>query len=63
MRTIDSTPWRKSTYSQGVGTECVEVASAPGRVLVADTKQRDRAARTVVAFTPAAWRRFTASLR
>ncbi|MBO0820552.1 MAG: DUF397 domain-containing protein [Nocardiopsaceae bacterium] len=55
--------WRKSTYSGANGGECVEVADAPRTILVRDTKQRGRADRTTLAVTPAAWQRFTASLR
>lgn len=55
--------WRKSTYSSNGGADCVEIASTPGTVLVRDTKQEGRADRAVVAFTPRAWQRFTASLR
>lgn len=51
--------FRKSSYSNGSGGECVEVA-ADGAVYVRDTKQDGRA---VVTFTPGAWGRFTAAIR
>lgn len=51
--------WRKSTYSDGNGGNCVEVASADA-VLVRDTKDRAGAA---LAFGPDAWRRFAAAIR
>jgi hypothetical protein len=51
--------WRKSTYSDGNGGQCVEVASDDA-VLVRDTQDRQGATLSV---TADAWRRFTASLR
>ena len=35
-------PWRKSSYSHGSNTECVEVAPTPVVVGVRDTKARER---------------------
>jgi hypothetical protein len=35
--------WRKSTYSNGVGGECVELAALPGQVLIRDSKDPDGA--------------------
>lgn len=55
--------WRKSSYSNANGGDCVEVASGPGTVLVRDTKQEGRGDRTTLAVAPGAWRRFTAKLR
>lgn len=57
--------WRKSTYSNGGENSCIEVANAPGKVGVRDTKQAHLSsdARTVLHFAPEAWRQFTASLR
>lgn len=56
--------WRKSTYSQGGGGACVEVAGAPGEVGVRDTKQTPLGTRrTTLSFTPDAWASFTASLK
>jgi hypothetical protein len=51
--------WRKSTYSDGNGGQCVEVASA-NAVLVRDT--RDRLG-VILSVTAAAWQQFTASLK
>jgi hypothetical protein len=51
--------WRKSTYSDGNGGNCVEVASDEA-VMVRDTKDRDRGA---LAFTANAWEAFTATLK
>jgi hypothetical protein len=52
--------WRKSTYSDATGGNCVEVATPDQAVAVRDTADRDGAA---LAFTPGAWARFTASLK
>ena len=51
--------WRKSTYSDGNGGACVEVASADG-VEVRDTTDRHGA---TLAFTAGAWASFIARLR
>lgn len=55
--------WRTASYSSAQGGACVEVANTPGLVAVRDTKQAGRADRTVVAFTPGAWQKFTASVK
>jgi hypothetical protein len=51
--------WRKSTYSDGNGGECVEVASA-GAVMIRDTQDRDGVTLTVPAL---AWRAFTVAVQ
>jgi hypothetical protein len=51
--------WRKSTYSDGNGGQCVEVASDDA-VLVRDTQDRHGVTLSV---TAGAWQRFTTSLR
>ncbi|XNL82943.1 DUF397 domain-containing protein [Actinomadura madurae] len=33
--------WRKSSYSDGTGGECVELAAVPGHVLFRDSKDPD----------------------
>lgn len=53
------TDWRKSTYSNDNGGECIEVASGDS-VVVRDTTDRDGG---TLAFTTQAWETFTASLR
>ena len=61
METVDSPTWRKSTYSNGSNTECVEAGAAErGRVLVRDTKNRDG---ETLAFSTQAWSAFTAGLK
>jgi hypothetical protein len=54
MADLSRAAWRTSSYSN-IGGECVEVATAGGIVGIRDT--RDRAG-AVLAFSPAAWRRF-----
>jgi Domain of unknown function (DUF397) len=51
--------WRKSSYSNGGESACVEVASTDF-VLVRDTTNRDGG---TLAFSAEAWERFAASLR
>jgi hypothetical protein len=58
--TASALNWRKSSFSGGNGGQCVESASAPGRVLVRDTADR---AGTVLTFTPQAWQEFAATLK
>jgi hypothetical protein len=52
--------WRKSSYSDGNGGQCVETASAGGVIVVRDTADRDG---PTLAIPAAAWQRFTAALR
>lgn len=54
--------WRKSSYSNGTGGDCVEVADLPdGGRAVRDTK--DRGNGSVLLFTPAEWQAFVAGVR
>jgi len=52
--------WRKSSYSDGNGGNCVEVGTDARVVLVRDTTDRDGG---TLAFTAEAWQRFTNALR
>ncbi len=52
--------WRKSSYSDGNGGNCVEVAGATGVVLVRDTTNRDGG---TLAVTADAWRAFATQLK
>ena len=52
--------WRKSSYSNGQGGDCVELASDSGTVMVRDTKNRQGGTLAVPA---EAWAKFTASPR
>jgi hypothetical protein len=56
----DGATWRKSTYSNGSGGNCVEVGADGPAVMVRDTKDRAGAALT---FGPDAWRRFAAKIK
>jgi hypothetical protein len=49
--------WTKSSYSSNDGPDCIEVAAAPGTVMVRDSKDPDGAR---FAFTPEAWASFLA---
>jgi Domain of unknown function (DUF397) len=51
--------WRKSSYSNGAGGDCLEIAS-DGAILVRDTTDRDGGTLT---FTADAWDAFTAGLK
>jgi xanthine/CO dehydrogenase XdhC/CoxF family maturation factor len=52
--------WRKSTYSDANGGDCVETASREGVVLVRDTANRED---TVLGFSSEARASFTDALR
>ncbi|MGH3246229.1 MAG: DUF397 domain-containing protein [Acidimicrobiales bacterium] len=52
--------WRKSSYSDGNGGDCVETASGDGVILVRDTTNRDG---LTLAVPVGAWERFATSLR
>lgn len=54
--------FRKSSASMNNGN-CGEVGAIGGMVLVRDTKQDGRDDRTVLPFTPAAWRSFLAGVK
>ncbi|MFD5395622.1 DUF397 domain-containing protein [Streptomyces sp. NPDC127097] len=47
--------WIKSSYSTGDGPECLEVATAPGTILIRDSKNPDGPRLT---FTPTTWADF-----
>jgi hypothetical protein len=49
--------WRKSSYSDGNGGQCVEIARDEA-ILVRDTTDRDG---VTLAFTTQAWQKFTAA--
>jgi hypothetical protein len=51
--------WRKSTYSNANGGDCVEVAADARLILVRDTTDRNG---PVLAVSAVAWQEFTASL-
>ncbi|MGW0150399.1 DUF397 domain-containing protein [Streptomyces sp. NPDC004822] len=47
--------WIKSSYSTSSGPDCVEVAAAPGTILVRDSKDPDGPRLTL---TPTTWTAF-----
>ena len=51
--------WRKSTYSDSSGGNCVETASTDGLVAVRDTANRDGG---TLVFTAASWTVFAATI-
>ncbi|MFE4213578.1 DUF397 domain-containing protein [Streptomyces sp. NPDC056844] len=56
-----TTVWRKSTYSNGEGGSCVEIADGfPGLVPVRDSKAPDGPA---LVFTAAPWASFVGAFR
>lgn len=56
--------WRKSTYSGGASSSCVEVGDGRRQVMIRDTKQQHLGdARTVLSVSPDAWRTFITSVR
>jgi hypothetical protein len=59
---LSARAWRKSSYSGGSegGSNCVQVASAQGRIAVRDSKRPSQGAFTT---TPASWRAFVARLK
>jgi hypothetical protein len=52
--------WRKSTYSDATGGNCVEIAASDPAVLVRDTQDQDGVTLSIPAAT---WHAFTDSLR
>ncbi|AUA10216.1 DUF397 domain-containing protein [Streptomyces sp. SID8382] len=60
-RDVSAAVWRKSSYSNGDGGECVEVAdNLPGLVAVRDSKNPDGPA---IPFPTKSWVAFIASLK
>jgi hypothetical protein len=53
--------WRKSSFSGNNGGSCVEAGSAPGAVMVRDTKQHGRG--PVLTFTLDAWKAFATAVK
>ena len=53
--------WRKSSYSNNGGGDCVEAGHLPGTVLIRDTTQHARG--PVLRVSAETWRAFTASVR
>lgn len=61
---MSGTNWRKATYSENGGANCVEVGDGTRSVMIRDTKERDLGgARTVLSVAPAAWSVFLRTVR
>ncbi|GAA4082365.1 hypothetical protein GCM10022233_74460 [Streptomyces shaanxiensis] len=54
-----SIPWRKSSYSNGMGGECLELAAFAGAIAVRDSKV---ASGPQLMLSTAAWQSFVRSL-
>jgi hypothetical protein len=52
--------WRKSSYSDGNGGNCLETASGDGVIRVRDTTDRDG---VTLSLTARAWQEFTGSFK
>jgi Domain of unknown function (DUF397) len=52
--------WRKSTYSDGNGGNCVEVAATAEIIKIRDTADREG---VTLSFSAGAWAEFVATLR
>jgi hypothetical protein len=61
MERIDAPGWRKSSFSGGSESACVEVAGNDGRILVRDTKDHGRG--SIHRYTQSEWRAFVATMR
>ena len=55
-----STSWRKSSFSEGAGTDCVEVALVEERAAVRDSKN---ASGPILTMPAVAWRGFVANVQ
>ncbi|MGW0766673.1 DUF397 domain-containing protein [Streptomyces sp. NPDC002676] len=59
---LSTAVWRRSSYSNGSGGDCVEVSDAhPGVVPVRDSKKAQEG--PVLLFRPLAWSAFLGSLK
>lgn len=58
MEPVDG--WRKSSYSGANGGQCIEVATAPGMILVRDSKDTDG---PELAFGRETWSAFAAKVK
>ena len=60
MESVEEGNFRKASYSSSNGGGCVEVASAPGKVYVRDTTNREAGALSV---PPEAWTEFLKTIK
>lgn len=61
MERVVTLDWRKSTFSGGGESACVEVAHDASHVLVRDTKDHGRG--SIHRYTQSEWRAFVAKMR
>ncbi len=61
MERISAQNWRKSSFSTGGESACVEVAHDASYVLVRDTKDQGRG--SIQQYTQPEWRAFVAKVR
>lgn len=54
-----STPWHRSSYSNGMGGECLEIAELPGVIAVRDSKATSGPR---LMLSAPAWQRFIQAL-
>lgn len=59
---LSTAEWRRSSYSNGSGGECVEVASAPGVIPVRDSKTAPHNG-PVLIFPAGAWAAFLTEVK
>ncbi|UIX33255.1 DUF397 domain-containing protein [Streptomyces sp. GQFP] len=60
---LSTAEWRKSSYSNGSGGDCVEVSSAPGVVPVRDSKTAAPHNGPVLLFRAGAWAAFLTGVK
>ena len=61
MERVITRDWRKSSFSGGGESACVEVADLDGAILVRDTKDHGRG--PIHRFTQSEWQAFVAQVR
>lgn len=61
MERISAQSWRKSSFSTGGESACVEVADHASYILVRDTKDHGRG--SIHRYTQSEWRAFVAKVR
>ncbi|MGW3169157.1 DUF397 domain-containing protein [Streptomyces sp. NPDC001153] len=60
---LSTTVWRKSSYSNGTGGECVEVSNAHPSVVIPVRDSKKAQDGPVLLFRPLAWSTFLNSLK
>lgn len=60
MEAMTGAPWRKSSYSGGANSQCVEIRGIPDGVAIRDSKDPHG---PVLTLEPAGWRDFIADAK